>query len=87
MIVSGLRYPNVFLARPVASPETGELGIGSVLWTNGSQCGAEFIKMREKERRQLNQVMARHLSNRVLTQEEKRQRFNEPGGQKRHLDT
>jgi PilZ domain len=63
------------------------VALAAVRWTNGSQFGVEFIKMNEKEQRQLNQVMARHLSNRVLNQEAKRHQFSEPGGQNWHLDT
>ena len=63
------------------------VALAAVRWTNGSQFGVEFIKMNEKEQRQLNQVMARHLSNRDLKQEGTRQQFSEPDGQNWHLDT
>lgn len=67
------------------SPLSVELA--AVRWTNGSQFGVEFIKMHEKARRQLNQVIARHLSNQALMQEGKRHQASEPDEQNRYLDT
>lgn len=56
------------------------VALAAVRWTSGSQFGVEFIKMNERDQRQLNQVMARHLSKRALQQEGKRHQFTEPGG-------
>ena len=69
------------LASPVA------VALAAVRWTNGFRFGVEFIKMEEQEQRQLNHVMARHLSNRTLKQEWTRHQFSEPGGQNWHLET
>ena len=56
------------------------VALAAVRWTNGPQFGVEFIKMNERDQRKLNQVMARHLSNRAVQQDGKRHQFSEPGG-------
>jgi hypothetical protein len=63
------------------------VGLAAVRWTKGSQFGVEFIKIYQKEQRQLHQVMARHRSNRTVRQEGNINRFSEPAGQNWHLDT
>jgi len=63
------------------------VALAAVRWTDGSQFGVEFIRMEEKEQRQLNHIMARHLSNRSFKQGGIRHQFGEPGGQNWHLDT
>ena len=64
-----------------------DVALAVVRWTNGCHCGVEFIKMTEKDQRQLNQVMARHLPNRALRKIEKQQRFSDTGGVNWHLGT
>jgi len=63
------------------------VALAAVRWTNGSQFGVEFIRMKEQEQRQLHHVMARHRSNQVFTQEGTRHQFGEPDGQNWYLDT
>jgi hypothetical protein len=63
------------------------VALAAVRWTKGSHFGVEFIKMDEKEQRQLNQVMAQYLPNRAVKQEGKRHQFSAPGGHNWHLDT
>ena len=53
------------------SPVSVELA--AVRWSNKFHFGVEFIKMHERERRQLNQIMARHLSNSALMEKGKPQ--------------
>ena len=63
------------------------VALAAVRWTNGFKFGVEFIKMDEKDQRQLKQVMARHLSNGAVKQAGTRQEFSDPTGQNWHLDT
>lgn len=63
------------------------VALAAVRWTDGSQFGVEFIRMENKEQRQLNHLMVRLLSNRAVQQEGKRPRFSESGGRNWHLDT
>lgn len=63
------------------------VALAAVRWTNGIKFGVEFIKMDEKDQRQLKQVMARHLSNGAVKQARTCQEFSDPAGQNWHLDT
>jgi hypothetical protein len=58
-----------------------------VRWTNGCRFGVEFLKMNEKDQRQLHQLVAQGRSDRALKKKETRQRFSDPGGHNWHLDT
>ena len=62
-----------------------DVALAVVRWSNGCQCGVEFIKMTQKDQRQLNQIMVRHLPNRALSKVEKQQQFSDGGGINWHL--
>ena len=64
-----------------------QVALAAVRWTHGCQFGVEFIKMTEKDQRQLNQIMSQHLPNRALKKEENTQQFSDSGGLNGHLDT
>lgn len=69
-------YLQLKLCMPgLQSPLSIELA--AVRWSNKPHFGVEFIKMYERERRQLNQIMARHLSNPTLMQKGTRQEAND----------
>ena len=64
----------IFLAG-LTSPLT--VTLGAVRWANGFQFGVEFIKMDEKDQRELNQVMASRQSNLALKKEGNRHQFSD----------
>jgi hypothetical protein len=74
----------LFLAG-LTSPLT--VTLGAVRWANGFQFGVEFIKMDEKDQRELNQVMARRQSNLALKKEGSHHQFSDSGGLNWHLAT
>lgn len=55
---------------------------GVVRWVNGNRCGVEFVKMSEKDRRQLNQFVTMQLSRHG---QEGNRKFSESGGHNWHL--
>lgn len=55
---------------------------GFARWVNGSRCGVEFVKMSEKDRRQLNQFVAMQLSRQS---QEGSRKFSESGSHNWHL--
>lgn len=57
---------------------------GVVRWVKGTRFGVEFVKMSEKDRRQLNQFVAMLLSRYPQNGNRK---FSESGGHNWHLDT
>ncbi len=67
------------------SPFSVELAV--VRWINGFQFGVEFIKMGERDQRQLHQFIAQDRSDQALKKKGTRQQFSDPGGQNWHLET
>ena len=62
------------------------VALAAVRWTHGLRCGVEFIKMTEKDQRQLAKAMARYPSNRAVPRKGLRQQFSDPLAQNWHLD-
>jgi hypothetical protein len=60
---------------------------GIVRWVNGIRCGVEFVKMSEKDRRQLNQFVTRHLSRSATKPPGEGQKSSELGRYNWHLKT
>lgn len=67
-------------------PHSLSVELAVVRWINGFQFGVEFIRMEERDQRQLHQYMAQDRSEQVLKKEGTRQQFSDPGGQNWHLE-
>lgn len=67
------------------SPFSVELAV--VRWLNGCQFGVEFIKMGERDQRQLLQFLAQDRADQALKKKGTRQQFSDPGGQNWHLES
>lgn len=67
------------------SPFSVELAV--VRWINGCQFGVEFIKMDERDQRQLHQFLAQDRGDQALKKKGTRQQFSDPGGQNWHLES
>ena len=58
--------------------------LAAVRWTQGGRLGLDFLKMNEKDQRQLHQFVAQDQLDRAL--KKTRQQFSDPGGFNWHLD-
>lgn len=65
-----------------------DVALAVVRWTSGFQFGVEFIEMKEKDQRQLNEVIARHQPNRASKKTKgTRQQFSDPTAHNWHLES
>ena len=67
------------------SPFSVELAV--VRWINGSHFGVEFIKMGERDQRQLHRFLAQGRSDEAVQKRGTRRQFSDPGGQNWHLES
>lgn len=54
------------------------VALATVRWTKGFRFGVEFLKMNERDQRQLTQVLTRHRPTQAGTPEGARKRFSDP---------
>lgn len=67
------------------SPFSVDLAV--VRWINGCQFGVEFIKMGERDQRELHRFLAQDLADQAVKKKGTRQQFSDPGGQNWHLES
>ncbi len=65
-----------------------DVALAVVRWTSGFHFGVEFIEMKEKDQRQLNEVIARHQPTRASKKTQgTRQQFSDPTAHNWHLES